>query len=83
MPAPKRSRRCCATPMTVPPVPTPATNAVGAVERQNWAVISARWFLVRLHIGGVVELLGAKHAAGFTREVVRHANGAQKSAPLC
>ena len=68
----------------MPPVPTPATNAVGVRPSVSElrGDLGAGGFVVRLHVGGVVELLRAEHAPRLARELVGHADGAEESAEL-
>ena len=54
--------------------------ACGPRVRELRGDLRARGFVVRLHIGGVVELLRPEHVAGFAREFVGHADGAEEPA---
>ncbi len=53
-----------------------------ADRRELRGDLGTRGFVVRLHVGGVVELLRAEYVAGFAREFVRHANRPQEPAEL-
>ena len=53
-----------------------------AERRELRGDLRARGFVVRLHIGAVVELLRAEYVAGLAREFVGHADGSQEAAEL-